>query len=129
MSMLSPQDPFPRQQSGVATRLILSASAANDPERLKRAIERWRGGAGVMAGRSPHSLGPSNMTAPERERGGHHPSPIRSPLAGHPLGRTPALDSSPSHQAARCRRRHSPPRPRDRKGAPASGLSPLLLWI
>ncbi|MEB3156259.1 MAG: hypothetical protein VKO26_02335 [Cyanobacteriota bacterium] len=73
--MLSPQDPFPRQQGGVATRLILSASAANDPERLKRVIERWRRGAGVMAGRGPHSLEPSNLTAPERERGGHHPSP------------------------------------------------------
>jgi hypothetical protein len=69
MPTTPPEDSAPRQQAGAVTRLMLSASAASDPARFKRIIERWRDGTGVMSSLAPRSPGHPNPTASERERG------------------------------------------------------------
>jgi hypothetical protein len=73
MPTTPPEDSSPRQQAGAVTRLMLSASAASDPARFKRIIERWRDGAVGMSSLAPRSPGHPNPAASERERGGTLP--------------------------------------------------------
>jgi hypothetical protein len=92
MATPSPIDPFPRQPGEAGSRLILSVTAASDPERLIRClkpmVERSRRGGASMAGSAPRSLAPRNPAGPPAF---DSPSPERFPWQPLPTARPPAV--------------------------------------
>jgi hypothetical protein len=74
MATPSPIDPFPRQPGEAGSRLILSVTAASDPERLIRCLK-------PMVEHSRRPAGPPAFDSPSPERFPWQPLPTARPPA------------------------------------------------